>query len=122
MPALRTLFHLTRVDFLERARRYSFLAVLGLTILATYLYTPPSSAHYLTLGLGNYHGIYRVDGAVAVIAALAVLFETIPWLRGTFGNVVYFILWLVLLMVSVANVPSSQWVGEPGPLGTGGRP
>jgi hypothetical protein len=57
MPALRTLFHLTRADFLERARRYSFLVTLGLTILAAYLYIPPSSANYLTLGLGSYRGV-----------------------------------------------------------------
>jgi hypothetical protein len=211
MPALRTLFHLTRADFLERARRYSFLVTLGLTIFAAYVYVPPASAKYLTLGLGNYRGAYNsawVGGAVAVlcsallslpafylvknaierdeqtgvgqiiattplskplytlgkassnlvvlavmvgvialsagamqliraevfridlwallspfvfcvlpsmavIAALAVLFETIPWLRGTFGNVVYFILWLVLLIVSVANMPSPQRVGKP---------
>jgi hypothetical protein len=31
--------------------------------------------------------------AMAVIAALAVLFESIAWLRGTVGNVVYFFLW-----------------------------
>jgi hypothetical protein len=211
MPTLRTLFHLTRADFLERARRYSFLVTLGLTIFAAYVYVPPASANYLTLGLGNYRGAYNsawVGGAVAVlcsallslpafylvknaierdeqtgvgqiiattplskplytlgkafsnlvvlavmggvialsagamqllraevfridlwallspfvfcvlpsmavISALAVLFETIPWLRGTFGNVVYFILWLVLLIVSAANMPSPQQVGEP---------
>jgi hypothetical protein len=211
MPALRTLFHLTRADFLERARRYSFLVTLGLTIFAAYVYVPPTSANYLTLGLGNYRGAYNsawVGGAVAVlcsallslpafylvknaierdeqtrvgqiiattplskplytlgkafsnfvflavmvgmtalsagamqliraevfridpwmllspfvfcvlpsmavIAALAVLFETIPWLRGTFGNVVYFVLWLVLLIVSAAKMPSPQQVGEP---------
>jgi hypothetical protein len=211
MPALRTLFHLTRADFLERARRYSFLVMLGLTIFAAYVYVPPASANYLTLGLGNYRGAYNsawVGGAVAVlcsallslpafylvknaierdeqtrvgqiiattplskplytlgkafsnfvflavmvgvialsagamqliraevfridlwallapfvfcvlpsmavIAALAVLFETIPWLRGTLGNVVYFVLWLVLLVVSAANMPSPQRVGKP---------
>ena len=211
MNTLHTLYHIMRADFLERSRRYSFLVTLGLTILAAYLYIPPSSANYLTLGLGNYRGIYNsawVGGAVAVlcsallslpafylvknaierdeqtrvgqiiattplskslytlgkafsnlvflagmvgvialsagvmqliraevlridlwallspfvfcvlpsmavIAALAVLFETIPWLRGTFGNVVYFILWLVLLIVSAANMPSLQRVGEP---------
>jgi hypothetical protein len=37
---------------------------------------------------------------LAVIAALAVLFETISWLRGTLGNVVYFVLWLILLIIS----------------------
>jgi len=211
MPALRTLFHLMRADFLERARRYSFLVTLGLTIVAAYLYIPPSSANYLTLGLGSYRGVYNsawVAGSVAVlcsallslptfylvknaierdeqtrvgeiiattplskslytlgkafsnfaflaamvgviavsagamqwiraevfrldlwallspfvlcvlpsmavIAALAVLFETIPWLRGAFGNVVYFILWLVLLIVFAANMPSPQQVGDP---------
>jgi hypothetical protein len=41
MPTLRTLFHLTRADFLERARRYSFLVTLGLAIFAAYVYVPP---------------------------------------------------------------------------------
>jgi len=211
MNTLHPLYHVTRADFLERSRRYSFFVTLGLTIFAAYLYLPPASANYLTLGLGNYRGAYNsawVGGAVAVlcsallslpafylvknaierdeqtgvgqiiattplskplytlgkafsnfvflavmvgvialsagamqliraevfgidpwallspfvfcvlpsmavIAALAVLFETIPWLRGTFGNVVYFIIWLVLLIVSAANMPSPQQVGEP---------
>jgi hypothetical protein len=57
--------------------------------------------------------VFCVLPSMAVIAALAVLFETIPWLRGTLGNVVYFILWLVLLIVSAANMPSPQRVSEP---------
>jgi hypothetical protein len=57
--------------------------------------------------------VFCVLPSMAVIAALAVLFETVPWLCGTFGNVVYFILWLVLLIVSAANMPSPQRVGEP---------
>jgi len=56
--------------------------------------------------------VFCVLPSMAVIAALAVLFEIIPWLRGTFGNVVYFILWLVLLIVSAANMPSPQRVGR----------
>jgi hypothetical protein len=35
---------------------------------------------------------------MALIAALAVVFETVPWLRGALGNAVYFFLWLFLLM------------------------
>jgi len=31
---------------------------------------------------------------MALIAALAVVFETVPWLRGALGNVVYFFVWL----------------------------
>lgn len=36
MNTLRMLYHLTRADFLERIRRYSFLIILGLTIFAGY--------------------------------------------------------------------------------------
>jgi len=211
MNMLRILSHLMRADFLERAHRYSFLITLGLTVFAAYLYLPPSSADYLTLGLGNHRGVYNsawVGGAVAVlgsallslpafylvknaierdeqtrvgqiiattplskplyalgkafsnfvflammvgvialsagamqlirgevfliglcallspfvfcvlpamalIAAVAVLFETISWLRGTLGNVVYFILWLVLLIVSAATMSSPQQAVKP---------
>jgi hypothetical protein len=35
---------------------------------------------------------------IAFVAALAVLFETIPWLRGGFGNVAYFFLYMFLLV------------------------
>lgn len=33
---------------------------------------------------------------MALTAALAVFFETVPWLRGALGNVVYFFLWMLL--------------------------
>ncbi|HKM79372.1 MAG TPA: hypothetical protein VJY15_00220 [Candidatus Acidoferrum sp.] len=39
--------------------------------------------------------------AMAVIAALAVLFETIPFLRGGFGNVAYFFLWTAILTAPI---------------------
>ncbi|MBM3122926.1 MAG: hypothetical protein FJZ97_12190 [Chloroflexi bacterium] len=211
MDTIRILFHLMRADFFERARRYSFLITLGLVVFAAYLYIPPSSADYLTLGLDNYRGVYNsawVGGAMAVlcsallslpafylvknaverdeqsrvgqiiaatplskplytlgkafsnfaflavmvgvialaaagmqlvrgevlridlwallspfvffvlpamamIAALAILFETIPFLRGTLGNVSYAILWFALLVVSAASVPSPQNISEP---------
>jgi hypothetical protein len=41
--------------------------------------------------------------AMAVVAAIAVLFETIPWLRGGFGNVVYFFLWTTALTLPVVG-------------------
>ena len=211
MKTIHMLYHILRADFLERSRCYNFLITLGLTIFAAYLYLPPSNANYLTLGLGNYRGVYNsawVGGAVAllcstllslpafylvknalerdeytrvgqiiattplsrpiytlgkalsnfvflavmvsmialsagamqlvrteafhinlwalfspfifcvlpamaVIAALAVLFETIPWLRGTIGNVVYFIFWLILLIIAAGNIPLPQQIGEP---------
>jgi len=56
---LRTLYHLTRADFLERIRRYSFLIVLALTVCAGYLFVPPEGASYLVLQLGLKRGIYN---------------------------------------------------------------
>ncbi|TMQ67729.1 MAG: hypothetical protein E6K78_03615 [Candidatus Eisenbacteria bacterium] len=47
--------------------------------------------------------------ALAVVAALAVLFEAIPWLRGGLGNIVYFFLWGALAMPG-----SSLVVPQPG--------
>lgn len=204
MKSARLLYHLALADFLERARRYSFLITLGLTIFMAYLYVPPKEANYLTLGLGNHRGVYNsawigcavavlssaflslpafylvknaierdnktrvgqiiattpltklqytlgktlsnlvflsamigviiiVAGAMqilraevltidlwalvspfiilvlpslAMIAALAVLFESISGLRGTFGNIVYFILWWSILLFTAANAIS----------------
>ncbi len=42
--------------------------------------------------------------AVAVTAALAVLFESLPVLRGGVGNVFYFFLWTTLIAMSAAGV------------------
>ncbi len=41
--------------------------------------------------------------AMAVVAAISVLFETIPFLRGGFGNVAYFFLWIAGLSVPLAS-------------------
>lgn len=45
--------------------------------------------------------------AMAVIAALAIVFETIPFLRGGFGNVAYFFLWTAILSVPIATDSST---------------
>jgi hypothetical protein len=37
---------------------------------------------------------------MALVSALAVLFETIVWLRGGVGNILYFFLWIVTLITS----------------------
>jgi hypothetical protein len=47
---------------------------------------------------------------IAVVAALAVLFESIRWLRGTLGNVVYFFLWTALIAASIQS-PTLDPVG-----------
>ena len=41
---------------------------------------------------------------MAVTAALAVLFETIPLLRGGVGNILYFFLWIALLIAGVGGM------------------
>jgi hypothetical protein len=42
---------------------------------------------------------------MAVVAALAVLFETVGWLRGGFGNVVYFFLFIMALVPGFETEP-----------------
>jgi ABC-type Na+ efflux pump permease subunit len=46
--------------------------------------------------------IFLALPAMVVVAAIAVLFETIPFLRGGFGNVAYFFVWTALLSVPLA--------------------
>jgi hypothetical protein len=49
---------------------------------------------------------------MAFVAALAVLFETIPWLRGGIGNVGYFFLYMVLLVYGLeAHTGFADFVG-----------
>jgi hypothetical protein len=40
---------------------------------------------------------------LALVAAVAVLFETISWLRGGFGNIVYFFLFMILLVPNIES-------------------
>ncbi len=54
--------------------------------------------------------------AMALVAAVAVVFETIPWLRGGFGNVAYFFLWTAGLAVPAStgaqgDSSNFDWVG-----------
>ncbi len=70
---------------------------------------------------------------MALIAALAVVFETLHWLRGVAGNAVYFFLWLLATIVVVvggvltsfitdptgANLTDSAGVNLPDPMGVG---
>jgi hypothetical protein len=44
--------------------------------------------------------------AIVFVSAVAVLFESIPWLAGKFGDVVYFFLWSTVIGVVVANETS----------------
>lgn len=48
--------------------------------------------------------------ALSVTAAVAVLFETLPGLRGGFGNVAYFFLWCFLLSLGVRTLSTGETV------------
>jgi ABC-type transport system involved in multi-copper enzyme maturation permease subunit len=50
---------------------------------------------------------------MTLIAALAVVFETVPWLRGTVGNVVYFALWMAVVIPSVEGGLSLPLLKDP---------
>jgi hypothetical protein len=197
MNTLRILYHMARADFLERARRYSFLFMFGLVLWIGYLSasgqvrlsvppdhvgvinsawvgatmtitvtffiglfgfylvkgsinrdyetgvgqimatTPISRPIYILgkwlsnfavlsgmvfllfvvgIGMNLYLGVEGFDlwtlGAplllialpcMALVAAFAILFEAIHWLRGGLGNIVYIFLFLTLLIVSTTG-------------------
>jgi hypothetical protein len=114
----------------ERDRRTGVGQILASTPMSKLLYTLGKTASNLAV-LGAMLGVLAVFAVVtqwvaaedtsvhlwpllspflllalpvmAVVAALAVLFETIPWLRGGLGNVVWFFLWTALMSVPVAN-------------------
>lgn len=46
--------------------------------------------------------IFLAFPSMVVVSAIAVLFETIPFLRGGFGNVAYFFVWTALLSMPLA--------------------
>jgi len=49
---------------------------------------------------------------MALVASMAVLFETIPWLRGGLGNLLYFFLWITALSawgIRTESGSSSSW-------------
>jgi hypothetical protein len=48
--------------------------------------------------------------AVALTGALAILFETVPGLRGGVGNVIYFFVWIALLAVPGSSIDKGQGV------------
>jgi hypothetical protein len=70
MSVLSIIYHLVRADFLERARRYSSLIILGITIGVTYLYLPPVDADYVTFSMDGYRGVYNSAWVGATVTVL----------------------------------------------------
>jgi hypothetical protein len=62
--------------------------------------------------------IFLALPALVFVAGMAVFFETVPWLRGGFGNIVYFFLWLLLFCGGLethnvyADFTGFQWVSD----------
>jgi len=50
--------------------------------------------------------------AMAFTGALAVLFETLPVLRGGVGNVIYFFVWIALIAVPVSSLDKGEKVND----------
>jgi len=59
MRQLRCLYHLMLADFLERIRRYSFLIVLIVTVLAGYSMVPSIDDPYNAFAIGQYRPYYN---------------------------------------------------------------
>ncbi len=61
-------------SYLNKIRTYRFLIILGLVIVAGYVFVPAPEAHYVTLGWGSsttfYRGIYNSAWVGAMIALL----------------------------------------------------
>ncbi|MBH5319885.1 ABC-2 transporter permease [Paenibacillus sp. GSMTC-2017] len=69
MNMIRTIYFIAQADFLERTRQYSFLLMIGFTMLAAYFFVPPADAGYVTLYLEEVRGIYNsawVGGSVSL--------------------------------------------------------
>jgi hypothetical protein len=49
---------------------------------------------------------------MTVVGAVAVLFEAVPWLRGGFGNVVYFFLWIVAMSLRLGRTDDPHFASN----------
>jgi hypothetical protein len=99
-----------------RSGEYLFGKFVGnLAFLATFVcgFMLSSMAMLLVRGEAQFEPFVFVEqyllltpAAIVFVSAVAVLFESIPWLAGKFGDVVYFFLWSAVLGIVVANETS----------------
>jgi hypothetical protein len=95
--------------FYTLSKMLSNFAVLAAMVLVLALaalviqFTPGTDPHIEPFALFA-PVLILVLSAVAVTAALAVLFESLPVLRGGVGNVFYFFLWTALIATSAASL------------------
>jgi hypothetical protein len=53
------IYSIIKADYLQRTRSYGFLITLAITIYAAYSFVPPPSAHYTTLNVVGFKGVYN---------------------------------------------------------------
>jgi hypothetical protein len=58
--------------------------------------------------------LYTIPPSIVFVSALAILFESIPWLSGKFGDVVYFFVWVASLGVVASMIEKGA---DPGIVG-----
>lgn len=81
MNNFRALYAIMRACYLNRVRTYRFFIILGLTIVAGYVFVPSPEANYATLGWGSdtafYRGVYNSAWIGANVALLTGTFLTL---------------------------------------------
>ena len=112
-PMSKTLYVMGKVlsNFLVLAAMVVILAISGIIMQVWHAEAPRVDLWKL---LGPF--LLIVLPAMALVAAVAVLFETIPGLRGGFGNVLYFFVWSVALAVPISASENNRssffdWAG-----------
>jgi hypothetical protein len=112
-PMSKTLYVMGKVlsNFLVLAVMVVILAISGIIMQVWHAEAPRVDLWKL---LGPF--LLIVLPAMALVAAVAVLFETIPGLRGSFGNVLYFFVWSVALAVPISASENNRssfldWAG-----------
>lgn len=87
------------------AANFSILIVLQLMFLIALIAMQFIQHESLTLSLMDYIQplILITFPYLLVLAALTILFDVVPLLKGSFGNIIIFVLWLALSTVSVAS-------------------
>src|SRR5580700_4045351 len=112
-PMSKTLYVMGKVlsNFVVLTAMVVILAICGIIMQVWHAEAPRVDLWKL---LGPF--LLIVLPAMALVAAVAVLFETIPGLRGGFGNVLYFFVWSVALatpIIASENNRSSlfDWAG-----------
>jgi len=81
MNTLHVLYAIMRAGYLNKVRTYRFLILLGLTIVAGYVFVPPPDADYVTLAWVSpttlYRGVYNSAWIGAMVAMLTGAFLTL---------------------------------------------